>query len=95
MNQMKQLALAALTAVSAIATPGASAAIGLTPAAPEVTQDFNSMWDGAAGTLTLPDGWHVDRNLDAPRRVGAWNDAATEVMYAGGVSLASNAKNGT
>ncbi len=95
MNQMKQLALAALTAVSAIATPGASAAIGLTPAAPEVTQDFNSMWDGAAGTLTLPDGWRVDRNLDAPRRVGAWNDAATEVMYAGGVSLASNAKNGT
>ncbi len=53
------------------------------------------MWDGAAGTLTLPDGWRVDRNLDAPRRVGAWNDAATEVMYAGGVSLASNAKNGT
>ena len=64
---------------------------------PTLSEDFNSMWNQstAAGTLNLPEGWRIDRNLDAPRVVGAWTSAATGVMYQGGVSLASNASNGT
>ena len=69
----------------------------LTPQAPTVTQNFDGMWDTqtSQATLVLPDGWRVDRNLDAPRQIGTFDEAATEVMYSGGVSLASNAKNGT
>lgn len=64
---------------------------------PTVTQNFNSMWDQSASTptLILPDGWLVDRNLTAPRTVAPWSSAVNTLMYEGGVSLASNAKNGT
>lgn len=63
----------------------------------KVSEDFNSMWDAAnsEALLPLPEGWAMDRNLSAPRKIGKWIDASTEVMYTGGVSLASNAKNGT
>lgn len=63
----------------------------------KVSEDFNSMWDAekSEALLSLPEGWAMDRNLSAPRKVGNWSDGATEVMYTGGVSLASNAKNGT
>lgn len=69
----------------------------LTNEAPIIKEDFNSMWDSETSTpsLTLPKGWVVDRNLTAPRKVGAWESASSSVMYSGGVSLASNAKNGT
>ena len=62
-----------------------------------VTQDFNSMWDAQAGEalLAMPTGWRVDRNLTAPRTVGEFATAQTELMYSGGENLASNAKNGT
>lgn len=62
-----------------------------------VTENFDGMWDAGTSTATLnmPDGWRIDRQMNAPRMVGAYNAAATEVMYTGGVSLASNAKNGT
>lgn len=72
-------------------------AITLTEQSPVITQDFDEMWDATEqhALLTLPDGWRIDRNLDAPRQVGSYADAATEVMYSGGTSLASNAKNGT
>lgn len=94
MNLFKTLVLSATVLGSAALTPAASA-IGLTPGSSLVTETFDSMWSDGAPTLTLPEGWRVDRNLTAPRRVGPWADAATEVMYAGGVNLASNAKNGT
>lgn len=78
-------------------TASAQSAITLTTQTPTVTQNFDEMWDAqtSQATLALPDGWRVDRNLDAPRQIGAYDEAATEVMYSGGVSLASNAKNGT
>ena len=62
-----------------------------------ITENFDGMWDAASSdaTLSLPEGWRIDRQMSAPRMVGAYSTAATEVMYAGGVSLASNAKNGT
>ena len=65
--------------------------------ATQVTQDFDGMWDNTAGeaTLAMPQGWRVDRNMTAPRTVGSFASAATTVMYSGGTSLASNAKNGT
>ncbi len=65
--------------------------------ATQVTQDFDGMWDATAGkaTLQMPQGWKVDRNLSAPRTVGSFASASTTVMYTGGTSLASNAKNGT
>ncbi|MDE6287590.1 MAG: DUF4886 domain-containing protein [Muribaculaceae bacterium] len=64
---------------------------------PTVSEDFNTMWNPteSAATLALPQGWAMDRNLNAPRQVGSWANASSEVMYTGGVSLASNAKNGT
>ncbi len=61
----------------------------------QVTQNFDGMWDGAEATLQMPQGWRVDRNLSAPRTVGSFASASTTVMYTGGTSLASNAKNGT
>ncbi len=64
---------------------------------PTVSEDFNTMWNPATSeaTVSLPQGWAMDRNLNGPRQVGNWANASTEVMYTGGVSLASNAKNGT
>ena len=69
----------------------------ITSEAPQVTQNFDGMWDSAAqeATLDMPEGWRVDRQMTAPRTVGSYASAATTVMYTGGVSLASNAKNGT
>lgn len=62
---------------------------------PEINQNFDSMWSNGAASLNLPDGWGVDRNLSAPRKLCPWDEASAQVMYEGGVSLASNAKNGT
>ncbi len=75
----------------------AQTAISVSTESTKVTQDFNTMYDESsqAGTLTMPDGWYVQRQLDAPRTVSAFSSATSELMYQGGVSLASNAKNGT
>ena len=72
-------------------------ALQITPDAIQVTQDFDSMWDSASQSalLDMPQGWRVERQMNAPRTVGSYAAASTEVMYAGGTSLASNAKNGT
>ncbi len=72
-------------------------AIDVTPDSRNVTQNFDGMYDSDAGaaTLALPEGWRIDRQMNAPRTVGAWADGATTVMYEGGENLASNAKNGT
>ncbi len=91
-NLLKSAAVA-----SVVLTPAVAFGLDLSSAAPSVREDFNSMWDASAsqGTLILPAGWKVDRNLNSPRQVGKWADASQEVMYQGGVNLASNAKNGT
>ena len=62
-----------------------------------VTENFDGMWDATKqeATLSMPAGWRVDRQMSAPRMIGAYSSGATEVMNTGGVSLASNAKNGT
>ena len=70
-------------------------ALEVTTSQAQVTQDFDGMWNGSEATLNLPQGWRVDRNLTAARTVGAFTSASTSVMYTGGTSLASNAKNGT
>ena len=62
-----------------------------------VTENFDGMWEAANSTATLnmPAGWRIDRQMSAPRMVGAYSTAATEVMYTGDANLPSNAKNGT
>lgn len=50
---------------------------------------------GIKESSTLPQGWRIERNLNAPRQLGAFEEAATETMYIGGQALASNAYNGT
>ncbi|MDE5662592.1 MAG: hypothetical protein K2I37_00960 [Muribaculaceae bacterium] len=98
MNKFYKPLAAGVAAMAVTAAASAApASLPVSSAAPSVREDFNSMWDSQASEalLLLPEGWAVDRNLTAPRTVGAWADASTEVMYAGGVSLASNAKNGT
>ena len=72
-------------------------AFTLTATNATITENFDGMWDAgrSEATLTMPNGWRMERQMGAPRMVGAYNGAATEVMYAGGISLASNAKNGT
>ncbi len=72
-------------------------ALQLTADATQVTQNFDGMWDSDAQTATLnmPQGWRVERQMNAPRTVGRYDGASTVVMYTGGTSLASNAKNGT
>ena len=95
-NSLK--AVVALTAM-ALLPCGAMAQDGLLMSkdAPTVTEDFNSMWDASASEalLTMPRGWKVERQLSNPNQVGAYSAASASVMYSGGVSLASNAKNGT
>jgi len=56
-------------------------------------EGFDSMGD--VTTATLPDAWRIDRILTAPRTVGRYDQADDHTMYSGGVSLPSNAKNGT
>lgn len=72
-------------------------AVELTPDDRTVTQDFDQMWDASASTpiLEMPADWRVDRQMNAPRTLGTYAGAQTTLMYDGGISLASNAKNGT
>ena len=71
--------------------------VEVTSASPQVIQNFDGMWDATTGEalLDMPQGWRVDRNMTGARMVGAYSSATTSVMYTGGTSLASNAKNGT
>lgn len=96
---MSKLSAILLSAGMALAATQATAVTphSVDSSNPTVAEDFNSMWNPASSEalLTLPDGWAIERNLNAPRNVGKWADASGEVMYTGGVSLASNAKNGT
>ena len=79
------------------ASANAQDALQLTAEVSRVTQNFDGMWDEAAqaATLDMPQGWRVERQMGAPRTVGSFATASTAVMYTGGTSLASNAKNGT
>ena len=72
-------------------------AVQVTSDAPQVSQNFDSMWDSDAqvATLDMPQGWRVERQMTAARTVGSFTNATSTVMYAGGTSLASNASNGT
>lgn len=94
---MKKLFLLLISAFCLIFQAKADDAITLSADNNTVKENFDSMWDTAAQTATLnmPKGWRIDRQMNAPRMIGAYSTAATEVMYTGGVSLASNAKNGT
>ena len=96
---MKKILFLILVTIAMLGWSNAQAqdVVEVTAASPQVTQDFNTMWDAAAGEalLDMPQGWRVDRNMTGARMVGAYSSAATTVMYTGGTSLASNAKNGT
>ena len=98
---MKKLSFLSLVTVAMLALGWSSAmaqdVVEVTTASPQVTQDFDGMWDATAGEalLNMPQGWRVDRNMTGARMVGAYSSAATSVMYSGGTSLASNASNGT
>jgi hypothetical protein len=96
---MKKLSFLFLVAVAMLGWSGAQAqdVVEVTSTSTQVTQDFDGMWDATAGEalLDMPQGWRVDRNMTGARMVGAYSSAATSVMYSGGTSLASNAKNGT
>lgn len=94
MQKLRRTIIACLAAAAALGA-GATAPHSVSGTSPTVAEDFNSMWNGSEAVLTLPEGWAVDRNMTAPRTVGSWSAASSELMYAGGVSLASNAKNGT
>ena len=98
---MKKLSFLSLVTVAMLTLGWSSAmaqdVVEVTTASPQVTQDFDGMWDATAGEalLNMPQGWRVDRNMTGARMVGPYSSAATSVMYTGGTSLASNAKNGT
>ena len=92
--------LIAATMLLVSAWPGttwAQEGLQFTPDVPHVSEDFDCMWDAdaQAATLDMPQGWRVERQMNAPRTVGSFDGASTTVMYAGGTSLASNASNGT
>ena len=98
---MKKLSFFSLVTVAMLAMGWSSAmaqdVVEVTTTSPQVTQDFDGMWDATAGeaVLDMPQGWRVDRNMTGARMVGAYSSASTTVMYSGGTSLASNASNGT
>ena len=56
-------------------------ALEVTASQAHITQNFDSMWDGTAATLTMPEGWRVDRNLTAARTVGSFASASSTVKY--------------
>ena len=91
------LAVAVLLACVWCGTASAQDVLQVTADASQVTQNFDGMWDNnaQAATLVMPQGWRIERQMNAPRTVGSYAVASTEVMYTGGESLASNAKNGT
>lgn len=63
---------------------------------PEATATLVSGKNGAYGeNYDLPTAWRIERNQVGPRTIGAYRDAAMQVQYAGGVSMPSNASNGT
>jgi len=57
------------------------------------SQNFDEL--GTEAIATLPAAWRIDRILTEPRTVGRYDQADDQTMYSGGVSLPSNAKNGT
>ncbi len=97
MKRMRLLLILLLACFAFSAPARLSAGNNLTAAEPLISEDFNSMWDASASeaTLALPANWRIDRNLTAPRTLSSWADASDVVMYTGGTSLPSNAKNGT
>ncbi|MCM1518993.1 MAG: hypothetical protein NC117_10165 [Pseudoflavonifractor sp.] len=56
------------------------------------TESFDSM--GQDAEAVLPEAWRIDRQTAAPRTLGTYATALETTMYAGGVNLPSNAKNG-
>ena len=97
-NRLTLLSFAVLLLLAAAGSDAAAQdALQVTAASSRVTQNFDGMWDSdaQAATLDMPQGWRVDRQMNAPRTVGSYASASTAVMYTGGTSLASNAKNGT
>ena len=54
-------------------------ALPVTAGAPQVTQNFDGMWDDAAqaATLDMPQGWRIERQMGAPRTVGSYSSAST------------------
>lgn len=89
--------ITAFTALSGLTAAAAEPSLALSSESPTVTADFDVMYDAATSspTLTMPDGWRIERRMTAPRTLGSYDDATTTLMYAGGTSLASNASNGT
>ena len=83
------------------------AAIELSTSAASYAQNFDTLPCPAADATviekgyvsnepsTLPTGWRIERNQVGPRVIGAYADAALAAQYQGGVSLPSNAANGT
>lgn len=96
MSRLQNLFIVA-SVVASISGAGAVSPHPVSSVNPNVTENFNSMWDPSTQSpvLVLPEGWAVDRNMTAPRTIGKWSEATGDLMYSGGTSLASNAKNGT
>ena len=94
---MKKILLSLISVLCLFTQAKADDGFTLTATNATVTENFDGMWNAAQSeaTLTMPNGWRIERQMGAPRMVGAYSAASTELMYAGGVSLASNAKNGT
>lgn len=94
---MKKLSIMLAAAFCLLCQAKAGDGITLTPANNTATENFDGMWDAtaSAATLNMPDGWRIERQVGAPRMVGPYSAAATEVMYSGGAGLPGNAKNGT
>lgn len=97
MSKIHHYLIVALLGLSGLASQAANTSVGLTQSSPETATDFNAMYDASTQTplLTMPEGWRIERQMTAPRTVGSYEGASTELMYAGDVNLASNAKNGT
>ena len=94
---MRKILLSVISVLCLFMQAKADDAFTLTATNATITENFDGMWDAgrSEATLTMPNGWRMERQMGAPRMIGAYSAASTELMYAGGISLASNAKNGT
>lgn len=58
----------------------------------DYTQDFDNI--GTLADAALPQGWRIEKRLDAPRVLGNFNLVGNITEQVGGINMASNARNG-
>ena len=76
-----KLAAAVLLMCTWAGNTWAQEALQFTADATQVSENFDGMWDAGAqaATLDMPQGWRVERQMNAPRTVGSFAAASSQI----------------